>query len=1368
MRRRLRRLLLPALGMLVVATAAVAYWTASGIGSGSGSTGTMTAAAISVPATSSGSTTVTWTSQASLPGNTSQNANITYTVERKLGAGAYSALTAGGCSGSLPYNTASCSDNSAGTGSYTYQVVAHIGGWTATSNQAGPVTTTDTTPPVVSSISLAGSSPTNASSVQFTVQFSEPVTGVDATDFPNPPTTGGQIGTVSVTGVSGSGSTYTVTVGGMTGNGTVGLNLKDDDSIVDAAGNKLGGTGTTGAANGSFTGTQVYTIDKTAPTVSSINRSTTSPTNASSVQFAVTFSESVTGVDSADFATTGTVTGASVTGVTGSGTTYTVTADTGSGDGTVGLNLVDDDSIQDTATNKLGGTGTANGNFTGQTYTIDKTAPTVSSINRAAATPTNATSVSFTVTFSESVTGVGTADFALATTGVSGASITGVSGSGTTYTVTAGTGSGDGTVGLNLVDDDSIADAVGNKLGGTGTTGAGNGSFTGQVYTIDKTAPAVSLTQVNGSTQTFPLTFNSSITSVGGSCTTADGSVTVTVTGTGAQAAQTSTCSSGTWSRTLTTTISANGTSTITATQTDTATNQGTSGGKSITIDKTAPTVSSINLSTTSPTNATSVQFTVTFSESVTGVDSADFALATSNTVTGASVTGVAPVSGTTYTVTADTGSGDGTIGLNLVDDDSIQDAATNKLGGTGTANGNFTGQTYTIDKTAPTVSSINRAAATPTKATSGSFNVTFSESVTGVGAGDFALATTGVTGASITNVTGSLASYTVTVGTGSGDGTIGLNLVDDDSIADTAGNKLGGTGTTGAGNGSFTGQTYTIDKTAPTVTLTQVNGTTQTFAFTTNQSVTSVGGACSTGDGNVTVTVTGNGAQTPPSVACSSGSWTQTLTTISAEGTSSVTATQTDAATNQGSSGAKSITVDKTAPTVTLTSPANNASLATATPSFSGAAGTATGDVATITVSIYSGSIVSGNPVQTRSTTASAGSWSVSASPALSDGTYTAQAGQVDQAGNIATSTARTFTVDTVAPDPPILGAPSDNSFNTTGNVTVSGTAEPASTITVSDGGAPLAGTVTTDGAGNWTKSITGVADGSHTYTATAKDAALNTSAISNSRTVIVDKIAPTVTITAPTSGSRTNNPTPTISGTAGNATTPSADSTTVSINIYSGATATGIPVQTLSATRSGTSWSVGATTLSEGTYTAQATQQDAAGNTGTSTAVTFTVDTTAPTASDFTTTNKTNATAGTLEKGDSFTLTFSEQMSPGSIQSGWTGSIQNVVVRLTDAASNDVLTVYDITNATQVNLGSVALGGNYTSSSTTFGLSNGPSTMLQSGAAITITLGGGASGTLNVAASAPVWTPSTAATDLAGNALTGVAVTKSSQQLF
>ena len=103
---------------------------------------------------------------------------------------------------------------------------------------------------------------------------------------------------------------------------------------------------------------------------------------------------------------------------------------------------------------------------------------------RAGQNPASASSVAFTVTFSEAVTGVNTGDFALTTTGVTGASIAAVSGSGTTYTVTINTGSASGTIRLDIVDDDSIRNNSNNPLGGTG---AANGNFSaGETYTILK------------------------------------------------------------------------------------------------------------------------------------------------------------------------------------------------------------------------------------------------------------------------------------------------------------------------------------------------------------------------------------------------------------------------------------------------------------------------------------------------------------------------------------------------------------------------------------------------------------------------------------------------------------------------------------------------------------------------------------------------------------------------------------------------------------------------------------------------------------------------------------------------------------------
>src|SRR5918995_798830 len=91
-------------------------------------------------------------------------------------------------------------------------------------------------------------------------------------------------------------------------------------------------------------------------------------------------------------------------------------------------------------------------NFTAN-YT-DTTAPTVTSINRGTASPTNDSQVSWRVTYSENVTGVNTADFSLVNTNPEGTpAITSVSSSGEISVVFASTGSGDRNLGLYLVDD---------------------------------------------------------------------------------------------------------------------------------------------------------------------------------------------------------------------------------------------------------------------------------------------------------------------------------------------------------------------------------------------------------------------------------------------------------------------------------------------------------------------------------------------------------------------------------------------------------------------------------------------------------------------------------------------------------------------------------------------------------------------------------------------------------------------------------------------------------------------------------------------------------------------------------------------------
>lgn len=113
-------------------------------------------------------------------------------------------------------------------------------------------------PPSVTSIvrSVPTSAVTNNASVVFGVNFSQPVTGVDISDFTL--TTTDLVG-ASITSVSGTDytNTRTVTVNRGAGTGTIRLNLVDDDTIKNIQTTPLGGLA---AGNGNFSTGEAYTI----------------------------------------------------------------------------------------------------------------------------------------------------------------------------------------------------------------------------------------------------------------------------------------------------------------------------------------------------------------------------------------------------------------------------------------------------------------------------------------------------------------------------------------------------------------------------------------------------------------------------------------------------------------------------------------------------------------------------------------------------------------------------------------------------------------------------------------------------------------------------------------------------------------------------------------------------------------------------------------------------------------------------------------------------------------------------------------------------------------------------------------------------
>jgi len=114
--------------------------------------------------------------------------------------------------------------------------------------------------PVGSSITLSGGEDPSEPYVEFMVTFSEPVTGVDASDFRV--TTTGTVHAAAVTNVARFYTTYTVTIFTDTGTDTIRLELVEDDSILGEPSEPLGGAG---GANGSFGVGDTFGVDKSLP-----------------------------------------------------------------------------------------------------------------------------------------------------------------------------------------------------------------------------------------------------------------------------------------------------------------------------------------------------------------------------------------------------------------------------------------------------------------------------------------------------------------------------------------------------------------------------------------------------------------------------------------------------------------------------------------------------------------------------------------------------------------------------------------------------------------------------------------------------------------------------------------------------------------------------------------------------------------------------------------------------------------------------------------------------------------------------------------------------------------------------------------------
>ncbi|WP_121195672.1 Ig-like domain-containing protein [Pseudomonas aeruginosa] len=413
-------------------------------------------------------------------------------------------------------------------------------------------------------------------------------------------------------------------------------------------------------------------------------------------------------------------------------------------------------------------------------------------------------------------------------------------------------------------------------------------------------------------------------------------------------------------------------------------------------------------------------------------------------------------------------------------------------------------------------------------------------------------------------------------------------------TLTDGNGNPIGQVTADGSGNWTFTPSTPLPNGTVVNATATDPSGNASSPASVTVDAVapatpvvnpsngTTLSGTAEPG---ATVTLTdGNGNPIGQVTADGSGNWSFTPGTPLANGTV-VNATASDPTGN--TSAPASTTVDSVAPAAPVVNPSNGAEISgTAEPGA--------------TVTLTDGS---GNPIG-QVTADGSGNWSFTPSTPLADGTVV-NATATDPTGN--TSAPASTTVDAIAPATPTV--------NLSNGSSLSGTAEPGSTVILTDGnGNPIA-EVTADGSGNWTYTpSTPIANGT-VVNVVAEDAAGNSSPPA---TVTVDSSAPPAPVINPSNGV-------VISGTA-----------------EAGATVTltdagGNPIGQVTADGSG-NWSfTPGTPLANGTVIV-ATATDPTGNTGPQAATT--VDAVAPPAPVIDPSNGTTI-SGTAEAGAKVILT-------------------------------------------------------------------------------------------------------------------------------
>ncbi|HCR1770858.1 TPA: Ig-like domain repeat protein, partial [Pseudomonas aeruginosa] len=316
-------------------------------------------------------------------------------------------------------------------------------------------------------------------------------------------------------------------------------------------------------------------------------------------------------------------------------------------------------------------------------------------------------------------------------------------------------------------------------------------------------------------------------------------------------------------------------------------------------------------------------------------------------------------------------------------------------------------------------------------------------------------------------------------------------------TLTDGNGNPIGQVTADGSGNWTYTPSTPLANGTVVNVVAQDAAGNSSPPATVTVDSsappapvINPSNGVTISGtaEAGATVTLTDSGGNPIGQVtADGSGNWTYTPSTPLANGTV-IVATATDPTGNTGPQAAT--TVDSVAPAAPVVNPSNGSEIS----------GTAEAGARVI---LTDGN---GNPIG-ETTADGSGNWTYTPSTPIANGTVVNAVAQ-DAAGN--TGPQGSTTVDAVAPNTPVIN-PSNGS-------SLTGTAEPGSTVTLTDGNGNTIGQTTADGSGNWSFAPGSQLPNGTVVNVTATDAAGNTSPPA---TTTVDSSLPSIPQVDPSNGS-------------------------------------------------------------------------------------------------------------------------------------------------------------------------------------------------------------------------------------------------------